>query len=82
MPDEALVRLACLTCGGEGRRGPEETPCESCAGVTCPICRGIRWLRTSSGPVGARPAIRCPGCRTPVEQAATIAAFVAAQGAV
>ena len=88
LPLEARERLRCEPCKGTGQQGGsmypvhEEQPwtCPDCrgTGTRCPTCRDMRWLRTTTGPVGNRPLQRCPDCTTPEQRAATIARYIQA----
>jgi hypothetical protein len=36
----------------------------------------MRWLRTTTGPVGNRPLMPCPDCTTLEQRTATIARYI------
>jgi hypothetical protein len=38
----------------------------------------MRWLRTTTGPVGNRPLMPCPDCTMPAQRTATIARYIQA----
>jgi hypothetical protein len=88
LPLEVRERLRCDPCKGTGRQGGsmyaahEEQPwtCPDCegTGTRCPTCRDMRWLRTTTGPVGNRPLRPCPDCPTPAQRTATIARYIQA----
>ena len=88
LPLEAAERLRCEPCKGTGQQGgsmyaaheEQPWPCPECrgTGTRCPTCRDMRWLRTTTGPVGNRPLMPCPDCTTPAQRTATIARYIQA----
>jgi hypothetical protein len=80
--------VRCGRCKGTGQQGgstnlavdEQPWPCPDCdgEGLACPTCRDMRWLRSTAGPVGNRPLVRCPDCATPEARWAAIARYMQA----